>query len=143
MDIIASRGSPEPDWLLCMGYVYIRSTPSTLEFLPRFIKRLIDVKDDQRAFNLVLKYGLHLTWNKVGCLCLCHVEEVRPARSLAALPSLGARRECTAKQAQGGAGRGRSYSSGTIGGWWSAGGRRLLHRLPPIPNDTPAQGSLT
>jgi hypothetical protein len=38
-----------------MGYVYIRSTPSTLEFLPRFIKRLIDVKDDQRAFNLVLK----------------------------------------------------------------------------------------
>ena len=85
-----------------MGYVYIRSTPSTLEFLPRFIKRLIDVKDDQRAFNLVLKYGLHLTWNKVGCLCLCHVEEVRPARSLAAPPSLGARRECTAKQAQGG-----------------------------------------
>jgi len=39
-------------------YVYIRSTPSTLEFLPRFIKRLIDVKDDQRAFNLVLKYVL-------------------------------------------------------------------------------------
>jgi hypothetical protein len=64
VDIIASRGSPEPDWLLCMGYVYIRSTPSTLEFLPRFIKRLIDVKDDQRAFNLVLKYGYHLTWNK-------------------------------------------------------------------------------
>ena len=22
------------------------------------------MKDDQRAFNLVLKYGLHLTWNK-------------------------------------------------------------------------------
>lgn len=64
VDIIASRGSPEPDWLMCMGYVYIRSTPSTLEFLPRFIKRLVDVKDDQRAFNLVLKFGLHLTWNK-------------------------------------------------------------------------------
>ena len=64
VDIIASRGSPEPDWLMCMGYVYIRSTPSTLEFLSRFIKRLVDVKDDQRAFNLVLKYGLHLTWNK-------------------------------------------------------------------------------
>jgi hypothetical protein len=64
VDIIASRGSPEPDWLLCMGYVYIRSTPSTLEFLPNFIKRLVDVKDDQRAFNLVMRYGYGLTWNK-------------------------------------------------------------------------------
>ena len=56
-DIIASRGALKPEWLLCMGWVYVKSTPSTLEFLPTFLQQLAEVKDDQKAFNFVLLCG--------------------------------------------------------------------------------------
>lgn len=57
VDIVVSRGASNPEWLLCMGWVYVKSTPSTLEFLPVFLQRLEEVKDDQKAFNFVLLCG--------------------------------------------------------------------------------------
>lgn len=107
VDIIAGRGSPEPDWLLCMGWVYLRSTPSVLEFLPKFLRKLADVKDDQRAFNLILKYQLKLAWNKdpfkretfpeviVGTV-------VEPSMQVVLLPNNIARRFNCAKSAMSG-----------------------------------------
>ena len=48
---------------MCMGWVYVRATHTTVEhFLPRFLRRLVNIGDDQRAFNLALK-GMRLTWS--------------------------------------------------------------------------------
>ena len=61
VDVIGSRGSPEPEWLMCMGWVYLRATPTIIHhFLPRFLRRMVNIGDDQRAFNGALRGALQM-----------------------------------------------------------------------------------
>lgn len=48
VDLVVSRGSPDPEWLICMGWIYVRSSPAVIStLLPPFIEKLEQVGDDQ------------------------------------------------------------------------------------------------
>jgi hypothetical protein len=64
-DIVVSRDVPEKEWLQCMGWVMLRSTPPAKAFLQRFLTVLKSTKhDDQKAWNYAMFDLLHLKWDQ-------------------------------------------------------------------------------
>lgn len=58
--IVAGRGANKQEWLVCMGWIFLRSAPPLLDLLPVFLKRIRALGDDQRALNLVLANTLQV-----------------------------------------------------------------------------------
>jgi hypothetical protein len=58
--IVAGRGANKPEWLVCTGWVFLRSAPPLLDVFPVFLKRVRAMGDDQRALNLVLANTLQV-----------------------------------------------------------------------------------
>lgn len=72
-DMIFSRDIPTLEWILCMGWVYMRSTNSTIDFVSRVVKRMnFGVPgspkgahhDDQMAVNFLAFHHLRFRWER-------------------------------------------------------------------------------
>ncbi len=69
-DILASQGTVHPHdilerwgFVLCCGLIYYRSSTAVLDFFTRLIERSRELKEDQRALNLLLD-ELGVEWEK-------------------------------------------------------------------------------
>jgi len=55
--LIVGRGSKQADEVLGTSFIYLKSSPQILSFLPKFVTLTNKVLDDHRALNLILNTG--------------------------------------------------------------------------------------
>lgn len=58
-DIYIQEDQPPPKMVLCAGFVYYRNTPTTIQFVKKWIKRLRETKNekpDQMILNIMIRY---------------------------------------------------------------------------------------